>query len=82
MDYLRLRDEFGCDLRLIGGLDLDSLREDRGSIQRELEGKVPLLLEQGGYAPLLDGRVREDVTWDNYCYYRQLLEHLCKAGEQ
>jgi Uroporphyrinogen decarboxylase (URO-D) len=77
MDYAGLRNEFGRDLRLIGGIDLDVLREDRGSIRRELEEKVPLLLEQGGYAPLLDGRVREDVPWGNYCYYRELLERLC-----
>ena len=38
------------------------------------------LLQQGGYAPLLDGRVREDVTWENYRYYRELLERLC-AGK-
>ena len=77
MDYTRLRGEFGHDLRLIGGLDLDVLREGRESIRQELEEKVPPLLEQGGYAPLLDGRVREDVTWENYCYYRELLERLC-----
>ena len=77
MDYPRLRGEFGRDLRLIGGLDLDVLRGNRESIRRELEEKVLLLLEQGGYAPLLDGRVREDVKWENYCYYRGLLERLC-----
>ena len=77
MDYRRLRSDFGRDLRLIGGLDLDVLRKDKESIRRELEGKLPLLLEQGGYAPLLDGRVRENVTWENYCYYRALLERLC-----
>jgi hypothetical protein len=80
MDYLRLRKEFGLDLRLIGGLDLDVLREGQEGIRRELEEKVPLLLKQGGYVPLLDGRVREDVTWGNYCYYRELLERLCVGG--
>jgi Uroporphyrinogen decarboxylase (URO-D) len=80
MDYRRLRDEFGRDLRLIGGIDLDVLREDQASIQRELEIKVPLLLEQGGYAPLLDGRVRDNVSWENYCFYRELLERLCARG--
>jgi hypothetical protein len=80
MDYLRLRSEFGRDLRLIGGLDLDVLREGRAAIRRELEEKVPPLLAQGGYAPLLDGRVREDVTWENYRYYRELLERLCAGG--
>jgi hypothetical protein len=81
MDYLRLRSEFGPHLRLIGGFDLDVLREGRESIRRELEEKVPPLLEQGGYAPLLDGRVRQDVTWENYRYYRELLERLCSGGD-
>jgi len=80
MDYRRLRAEFGRDLRLIGGLDLDVLRTDRESIRRELEEKVPPLLEQGGYAPLLDGRVRADVTWEDYCYYRALLARLCAGA--
>jgi len=80
IDYLRLRSEFGRDLRLIGGLDLDVLRGDQESIRRELEEKVPLLLEQGGYAPLLDGRVRQEITWANYCYYRELLERLCSSA--
>ena len=69
--------QFGPELRLIGGLDLDVLRGDREAIRRELEEKVPPLLAQGGYIPLLDGRVRADVPWENYCYYRELLEHLC-----
>jgi hypothetical protein len=80
MDYLRLRSEFGRDLRLIGGLDLDVLREGNEAIRRELEEKVPLLLAQGSYAPLLDGRVREDVSWGSYCFYRELLERLCAGG--
>ena len=82
MEYPHLRAEFGRDLRLIGGIDLDVLHQGQESIRRELEEKVPLLLEQGGYAPLLDGRVRESVSWENYCYYRELLERLCASGGQ
>jgi hypothetical protein len=37
---------------------LDGLHEDKESIRRELEQKVPRLLKQGGYAPLLDDRAR------------------------
>jgi len=37
---------------------------------------VPELLEDGGFIPLADGRVREDVTFDNYMYYRKLLESI------
>ena len=76
MDYRSLRNEFGRDLRLIGGIDLDALREGKEAIRREVEQKVPPLLEQGGYVPLADGRVRADIPFENYLYYRQLLEEV------
>jgi hypothetical protein len=76
MDYRNLRREFGKDLKLIGGIDLDALRKDKESIKNEIESKVPPLLHQGGYIPLADGRVREDVPFENYVYYRQLLKEV------
>jgi hypothetical protein len=76
MDYRSIRNEFGRDLRLIGGIDLDVLREGKEAIRREVEEKVPPLLEQGGYVPLADGRVRTDIPFENYVYYRQLLEKV------
>ena len=76
MDYRNLRREFGKDLKLIGGIDLDALRKDKESIRKEIETKVPDLLSQGGYIPLADGRVREDVPFENYVYYRQLLRKI------
>ncbi|MGA2488953.1 MAG: uroporphyrinogen decarboxylase family protein [Anaerolineales bacterium] len=76
MDYRSIRGEFGRNLRLIGGIDLDVLREGKQAIQREIEEKVPPLLEQGGYVPLADGRVRVDIPFENYLYYRQLLEEF------
>jgi hypothetical protein len=78
MDYRSLRKEFGKGLRLIGGIDLDVLREGKGAIRREVEQKVPPLLEQGGYVPLADGRVRADIPFANYLYYRQLLEKVTR----
>jgi hypothetical protein len=73
MDYRDLRREFGRDLRLIGGIDLDALRRDKEAIRREVEEKVPPLVADGGYVPLADGRIREDVPFENYVYYRRLL---------
>jgi uroporphyrinogen decarboxylase len=78
MDYRDLRREFGPDLRLIGGIDLDALRHDKEAIRREVEEKLPPLLEDGGFVPLADGRVREDVPYENYLYYRRLLEKVTK----
>lgn len=79
MDYRDLRREFGHALRLIGGIDLDALRQSKEAIRREIEEKVPPLLADGGYVPLADGRVREDVTFENYAYYRRLLENIIRA---
>jgi uroporphyrinogen decarboxylase len=79
MDYLDIRREFGRDLRLIGGIDLDALRGDKESIRREVEDKVPHLVADGGYVPLADGRVRSDVSFDNYVYYRKLLKRVIEG---
>ena len=76
MDYRSIRAEFGRDLRLIGGIDLDVLREGKDAIRAEVEEKVPPLLEQGGYIPLADGRVRAGIPYENYVYYRKLLEKV------
>jgi uroporphyrinogen decarboxylase len=78
MDYRSLRKEFGRDLRLIGGIDLDALRKDKAAIQYEIEEKVPPLIEDGGFIPLADGRVRADVPFENYVYYRRLLENVTR----
>ena len=78
MDYRAIRREFGRDLRLIGGIDLDTLRLDKKAIQSEMEEKVPPLVADGGYIPLADGRVRDDVSFENYCFYRRLLEQMCR----
>ena len=76
MDYRDLRREFGRDLRLIGGIDLDALRLDKEAIKREVYEKVPPLLANGGFVPLADGRVRADVPLENYIYYRRLFEEV------
>jgi uroporphyrinogen decarboxylase len=80
MDYREIRRRFGRDLRLIGGIDLDTLREGKEAIRAEMEAKVPPLLAQGGYIPLADGRVRTDMPYENYAYYRRLLEELTRPS--
>jgi uroporphyrinogen decarboxylase len=80
MDYRALRREFGRDLRLVGGIDLDALRVGKDAIRREIEEKVPPLLADGGYVPLADGRVRPEVSFQNYIYYRSLLREITSQG--
>ena len=76
MNYLDIRGEYGPQLRLIAGIDPNVLRQDEDAIRREIEDKVPPLLAQGGYIPLAGGRVREDMPYENYCFYRSMLETL------
>jgi len=76
MDYLDLRREYKSDLRLIAGIDRDVLRQGKAHIRTELDTYVPPLLEAGGYLPLVDGRIREDIPFENYVYYRGYLEEL------
>ena len=71
MHYPSLRKTFGCELKLIGGIDLDALRSGPKAIRSAIEAVAPLM-EEGGYIPLADGRVRADVPYENYVYYRKL----------
>jgi hypothetical protein len=79
MDYRDLRREFGKDLRFIGGIDLDALRQGKETIRREVEEKVRPLISEGGYIPLADGRVREDIPLENFLFYRRLLEKVTQG---
>ncbi|HPD16778.1 MAG TPA: uroporphyrinogen decarboxylase family protein [Planctomycetota bacterium] len=79
MNYLAIRRRFGRDLRLIGGIDLDTLLQDKAAIRAEMERVIPPLLAQGGYVPLADGRVRANVPFEHYRYYRQVLEELTSS---
>lgn len=76
MDYRDIRKEFGRDLRLIGGIDLDALRQGKEAIRKEVEEKVPPLLTDGGYIPIADGRVRREIPFEIYVYYRNILEQI------
>ena len=75
MNYPALRREFGRDLKLIGGIDLDALWDRKDAIHRVMDEIAPLVTE-GGYIPLADGRVRADIPYGNYVYYRERLREI------
>lgn len=79
MDYRSIRNEYGRDLNFIGGIDLDVLRSGKDAIRREIETKVPPLVQDGGYVPLADGRVRPDIPLENYIYYRKLFQQVTQS---
>jgi hypothetical protein len=75
MNYPDLRRIYGCELKLIGGIDLDAVRRGPEAIREAVEAVAPLT-QEGGYIPLADGRVRADVPYENYIYYRKLLKTI------
>jgi hypothetical protein len=51
------------------------LYQGRQAIRRAVEAVLPLV-GQGRFIPLSDGRVREDLPYANYAFYRETLESL------
>jgi hypothetical protein len=65
----------GSNLTLMGGIDSDILRKDNRAIQQAVADVQPFV-EEGRFIPLADGRVREDVPYPNYVFYRQELHRV------
>ena len=80
LDYVALRQEYGHNLRLIGGIDVQALEAGPAAIEAEVMQVVPPLLEQGGYVPMVDGRVRRYVPYENYRMYREVVRNLAERG--
>jgi hypothetical protein len=80
IDYLGLRRRYGKELRLIGGIPAMAVLQGRQAIDEALANTAAPLLGQGGYLPMLDDRVRVNVPYENYRYYRAQLEKLVAAS--
>jgi uroporphyrinogen decarboxylase len=75
MDIVEVRKKFP-KLQMTGGIDKRVLAKDKSSIDRELEGKIPYMIKQGGYIPHIDHNIPPDVPFGNFIYYRKRLEEL------
>jgi len=74
-----LRDSYGRDLRIIGGIDKRALARGKDEIDADL-ARVEKLMRKGGVIPHVDHGVPEDVSYENFCYYvekkREMLERV------
>jgi uroporphyrinogen-III decarboxylase len=70
-------------LKMMGGFNKKVLFKDsdREKIDAEIE-KVSSVMKKGGYIPHVDHAVSEDVTWDNFKYYRERLNSLIDKNQQ
>ena len=68
MDAYSLKQKYGDKVLLWGGIDKRAIAAGFEAIERELEhAKKAVML--GGYIPLCDHGVPEDISFTNYCYY-------------
>ncbi|MGD8726575.1 MAG: uroporphyrinogen decarboxylase family protein [Gemmatimonadales bacterium] len=80
LDYSALRDRFGPELGLIGGVPLSVLREGtEATIRSRLQEILPPLLRSGRYIPLAGGRIRDDIPWDSYRLYRETMADVIRS---
>jgi uroporphyrinogen decarboxylase len=76
MDPLAIRREFGRDVRMIGGIDKIELAKGKPAILQEMRRKIPPLLKEGGYVPMIDHSVGSDISLENYSYYMETLKEM------
>lgn len=67
-DAVKLREEYGEDILLIGGVNKIQLARGKKAIAQELRRLHPLI-ENGGYIPTIDHRVPPNISFENYLYY-------------
>ncbi len=72
MDVMKLRKSFP-KLQMIGGIDKRSIAKGKREIDKELT-RISKAIGEGGYIPCIDHSVPPDISWNNFCYYRQYLD--------
>ena len=61
------------DLRIRGGFDKRILARSKEAIDREVDRILPVMKERGGYIPVCDHGVPEEVSFENYMHFRKRL---------
>ena len=70
-DPVVLREKYGNDVLLAGGVDKTQLIAGKEAIRKEVK-RLEELVAMGGYIPHVDHRCPPDVTYENYLYYLDL----------
>ena len=69
MDIVKVREQYGTRLALMGGLDKHVIRRSRDEIVAELEYKIPPIVATGGCVFSLDHRIPNGTPLDSYRFY-------------
>lgn len=75
MDPVALRNQFGRDLRMIGGFDKRIVARGPSAIDAEFERLRPVI-EEGGFLPAIDHSVSADISFVNYRHFVERLQSV------
>jgi uroporphyrinogen decarboxylase len=79
MDVRAVRQKYGRELRIWGGVDKRALARGPAAIDAEL-ARLRDLIHGGGYIPHTDHSCPPDIPFAHYCYYMERLGQVCRAG--
>jgi uroporphyrinogen decarboxylase len=79
MDPMRIKAQYGKQLRIWGGVDKRELTKGHKEIDLALKELVPLM-EGGGFIPTVDHTFPPDISWDNFCYYMEQKKRLLSGN--
>lgn len=77
-DPVAFRKEYGRDMAFFGGIDKRELTT-REKVYKEVMGKVPFLLDEGGYIPGVDHGVPPTVHLRGYLYMVELIKAIAEG---
>lgn len=70
MDLLRIHKKYGDKITLMGGIDVRALySNDKKTIDKELEAKIPAIKEGFGYVLHSDHSIPKTVDYETFKYY-------------
>jgi len=67
MDPIRLRSQYGKELRMVGGIPKQVVFDGPMAIDAEIERLMPLI-QEGGFIPALDDVVPPETPFSHYVY--------------
>ena len=74
-DVVALRKQYP-QLLMRGGFDKRIIAAGKDAIDREVDRIMPFMKEQGGYIPMSDHGVPEEVAFDDYLHFRKRLHEF------
>jgi len=78
MDLVQLKRQYGDELAFMGGIDVRAMADpDPSAIEKEIERKIPIAKQGGGYIYHSDHSVPNNVSFERYC---RVLELVRKHG--